>query len=473
MTKVLSVASECAPLVKTGGLADVVGALPGALASEGIEMRVLLPGYPAVLAAAKGFEVAGQMTKCFGGTARLLTGTTGGLSLMVVDAPHLFDRAGGLYGGPDGKDWPDNPERFAALCRAAAEISKGELGDWRPDLVHCHDWQAGLVPYYLKRDKVAVPTILTIHNVAFQGIAPLGLAKSLGIAKRDLTSKVAEYWGQISTFKAGLVSADRLTTVSPTYAEELMTPEFGMGLDGVLRERKDDLSGILNGIDLSTWSPEVDAHIQRYKTPRGKSANKTRLRKEFGLPESSGPLCVVVSRLSEQKGLDLLLQALPTLLGRDGQLVVLGTGDPTLEKAFAAINHPNVAVHIGYDEKLSHRMMAGGDAILVPSRFEPCGLTQLYGLRYGTLPVVALTGGLADTVIPVTPATMARQVATGIQFHPTTAEALSNALTRLCDLFDDQKMWSKVQRNAMAHPVGWDWSSAAYAALYSNLIESA
>ncbi|MBY5934853.1 glycogen synthase GlgA [Tateyamaria omphalii] len=473
MIRVLSVASECAPLVKTGGLADVVGALPGALAPLGVEMRTLLPGYPAVMEALEGAETAAEFTGLFGGDARLLSGAAGGLDLFVLDAPHLYDRVAGIYLNDDGVDWPDNPERFAALCRVAADVAAGALGTWRPDLVHCHDWQAGLVPYYMKRDGVDVPSVLTVHNIAFQGLVQMDAAKDLGIAKADLTREGVEYWGQISALKAGLVWADRLTTVSPTYARELMTPEFGMGLDGVLQMRKADLYGILNGIDLDVWSPEVDDHIQTYKAPKGKAANKAALRAEFGLPEADGPLCVVVSRLTEQKGLDLLLDALPALLDRGGQLALLGSGDPALEGAFASHAHPGVAVRIGYDEALSHRMMAGGDAILVPSRFEPCGLTQLYGLRYGTLPVVALTGGLADTVIPATPATMAKGVATGLQFHPVTADALSNALIQLCDLFAAPKLWSKMQRNAMAQPVGWAPSAAAYAALYDDLVKAA
>lgn len=473
MTKVLSVASECAPLVKTGGLADVAGALPGALAPLGIEMRTLLPGYPAVMDALVGADTVAEIAELFGGAARLLSGQAAGLDLFVLDAPHLFDRGAGIYLNDDGVDWPDNPERYAALCRVAADVAGGALGDWRPDLVHCHDWQAGLVPYYLKGNSVPVPSVLTIHNIAFQGLVPMARAKVLGIAKGDLTREGVEYWGQISALKAGLVWADRLTTVSPTYARELMTPEFGMGLDGVLQMRKADLSGILNGIDLDVWSPAVDSHIQTYKTPRGKAANKKALRAEFGLPEADGPLCVVVSRLTEQKGLDLLLDALPALLDRGGQLALLGSGDPTLEKAFAEYDHPYVSARIGYDEALSHRMIAGGDAILVPSRFEPCGLTQLYGLQYGTLPVVALTGGLADTVIPATSATMAKQVATGLQFHPVTADALSNALMQLCDLFAAPKLWSKMQRNAMAQPVGWAPSAAAYAALYDDLVKAA
>ncbi|SFS16828.1 glycogen synthase GlgA [Yoonia litorea] len=470
MIQALSVTSECAPLVKTGGLADVAGALPAALQEHGVAMRTLLPGYPAVLGQIGTTEVVLTYDDLFGGHAQVLAVEASGLDLLLLDAPHLFQREGSIYLGPDGKDWHDNPQRFAALCQVAADIAARGASGWQPDLVHCHDWQAGWVPYYLKRDGVATPSILTIHNIAFQGLAPMGLAAELGLMGHDLHRDGVEYWGHVSALKAGLVYADHLTTVSPTYAEELMTPAFGMGLDGVLKMRRGALSGILNGIDLSTWSPEVDAHIRNFKSPRGKAANRKALRDEFDLPESDGPLCVVVSRLTEQKGLDLLLEALPALLSRGGQLALLGSGNPALEDAFKNYDHPNVAVKIGYDEPLSHRMIAGADAILVPSRFEPCGLTQLYGLRYGTLPVVALTGGLADTIIPDTHATRVRGVATGLQFYPITAQALSSALTRLCDIFADAKLLSKMQRNAMAHPVGWEQSASDYAALYAQLL---
>ncbi|MEM9436725.1 MAG: glycogen synthase GlgA, partial [Pseudomonadota bacterium] len=394
-----------------------------------------------------------------------------GIDLLVLDAPHLFNREGSIYLGPDGKDWPDNAERFAALSRIAADIAGGGIESWAPDIVHCHDWQAGFAPYYIARSPRPVPTVLTIHNIAFQGIAPASKAPALGIAKEDFHADGAEYWGNVSALKAGLNFATKLTTVSPTYAEELMRPEFGMGMDGVLQRRRADLSGILNGIDTEVWNPAIDPEVTTYKSPRGKAKNKAALRQEFGLPDADGPLCVLISRMTEQKGLDLLLDALPTLTDNGGQLALLGSGDPGLEAAFRdASEHPNVAVKIGYDEALSHRMVAGGDAILVPSRFEPCGLTQLMGLAYGTLPLVALTGGLADTVIPASPATLAKGVATGIQFHPVTSDALKNALTKLCDLYADEKTWAKMQRNAMAQPVSWESSAEAYAALYRNLL---
>jgi len=466
----LSVTSECVPFIKTGGLADVAGALPKALKKNNILVRTLLPGYPDVLKKIKSLTTLRIIDNCFGGSAKLLAGIDHELDLLILDAPHLFDRDQGIYLDKNGEDWPDNTERFAALSCVAADIANGLIDEWRPDIVHCHDWQAGLTPYYMKINNSKARSIMTIHNIAFQGIAPVRKRRILGIPPKDFTPEGVEYYGNISTLKAGLIYADKITTVSPTYAQELMTKEFGMGMEGVLRYRKKDLMGILNGIDENIWSPEVDTEIINYKSPRGKNSNKTKLQKEFNLPKAKGPLCVVVSRLSEQKGLDMLLEALPTLLSRDGQLILLGSGDSWLENEFKKLSHPNVSVFIGYDEKLSHRMIAGADAILVPSRFEPCGLTQLYGLRYGTLPVVASTGGLADTVVSASPAAIASQVATGIQFNPITALALSQALLRLCDLYDQPKLWSKLQRNAMKQSVGWEDSALAYARLYKELL---
>jgi starch synthase len=471
--RVLSVASECAPLVKTGGLADVVGALPAALAVEGVEMRTLLPGFPAVMAAINPTATLYEDPNLFGGPARILAATAAGLDLIVIDAPHLYARPGNIYLGPDGKDWPDNPERFAALSWVAARIGAEGAGDWLPHVIHAHDWQAGFVPEYLHHmgNPHRVRTILTIHNIAFHGLVAPNRMAALRLSPNRYTREGFEFWGRVSALKAGLVGSDRLTTVSPTYAAELMRDEFGMGLDGVMRERRGVLSGILNGIDESAWNPATDTSIVApYSTPDGKAANKQALRTEMGLPASTGPLCVVVSRLTEQKGLDLLLESLPTLLGRGGQLALLGSGEKWMEDAFRnAARDDNVAVRIGYDEGLSHRLIAGGDAILVPSRFEPCGLTQMYGLRYGTIPLVALTGGLADTVINASPAALSTGVATGVQFNPVTADALRGALSHLCDLFADTRTWAQMQLNAMKQPVGWNTSARAYAGLYRDL----
>lgn len=474
MTRILSVASECAPLIKTGGLADVVGALPAALASQGCEMRTLLPGYRAVMAQMAGAEELARFDDLFGGPARLLGGRVGTLDLMVIEAAHLYDREGGPYLDPQGQDWADNPERFAALCWAAAHVATKGAGDWRPDVVHGHDWQAGFTPEYLLAMGAKVPFVMTIHNVAFHGIVDPDRIDSLSLDGGRFRQEHFEYWGRVSALKAGLTGADRITTVSRTYAQELLTEHFGMGMEGILRARKGVLSGIVNGIDTDTWNPATDpALVKPFTTPRGKPANTAALREEFGLPaDGQGPLCVLVSRLSDQKGIDMLIEALPALLDRGGQLALLGSGDPHLEsllKDYAA-THPSVAVKIGYDEALSHRMMAGGEAILVPSRFEPCGLTQLYGLRYGTVPLVALTGGLADTVINASPAALAQGVATGVQFFPIDALSLGNALAQLCDLYADPKVWATLQRNGMKQPVGWETSAAAYGALYADVV---
>lgn len=466
MTRVLSVTSEYVPLIKTGGLADVAGALPAALAPLGVEMRTLLPGYPAVMAATRNGTEAVALRSLFGGPARIVQSNCDGQIVYVLDAPHLFDRPGAIYSGPDGRDWPDNPKRFAALSLAAARIAADGLLDWQPDVLHAHDWQAGLTPVYL-RDLERTPktgTLLTIHNIAFQGIAAPAMLSDLRLPKQGFTMDGFEFFGWISALKAGIVYSDKISTVSPTYAGQLLTPEFGMGLDGLLRHRRDDLVGILNGIDLDAWKPP-------YARPVSKKKHKAALRAKLGLPESDGPLCVVVSRLTQQKGLDLLLEALPALLAEGGQLAVLGSGDSTLEAAFraAAARHDGVAVQIGYDEALSRQLIAGGDAILVPSRFEPCGLTQLYGLRFGTVPLVALTGGLADTVIPANSAALAVGAATGFQFFPVDTEALIGALRSLVHAYRTPEIWTRMQRNAMAQPVGWETSAAEYAALYQTL----
>ena len=471
MTRVLFVVSECAPLIKTGGLADVAGALPAALAVCGDEVRTLLPGYQPVMAQVDKSKTVKTYKDLFGGPAKLRACTVAGLDLLILDAPHLFDRAGNIYMGDEGHDWPDNPERFAALSYVAADIAANGAGDWTPEIVHGHDWQAGLTPEYMIAAGADVPFVFTVHNIAFHGNTGADKLDDLKLDGDRFDADHFEFWGHISALKAGLMGAAKITTVSQTYAEELLTPEFGIGMDGVLRHRQSDLSGIVNGIDLDAWNPAKDPNIKPYKAAAGKAANKKALQKTFGLGKSDGPLCVLVSRLTEQKGIDLLLEALPTLLDNGGQLALLGSGDPKLEVALleASARYPNVAVKIGYDEALSHQMMAGGDVILVPSRFEPCGLTQLYGLRYGTLPLVALTGGLADTVINASPAAIASDVATGIQFFPITAQALSNAFARLGGLYAQPKLWKAMQRNAMKQSVGWETSAAEYHAIYASL----
>lgn len=473
--KVLSVASECAPVIKTGGLADVAGALPGALAGRGVDMRVLLPGYPKVMAQFDGAASVLDLPDLFGGAARVLDVTSGDMRLFLLDAAHLYDRDGSPYLSAAGTDWQDNPQRFAALCWVAALICNGALTDWAPDLLHGHDWQAGLAPYYLKSHFAnPVPSVMTIHNMAFHGMASPDLIETLRLRREDFDTAGFEFWGKISALKAGLAYADRITTVSPTYAQELATPAFGAGLDGLIRVRSDVVSGILNGIDTNVWNPATDPAIIKYSTYRGKARARKRLIREFGLPETDGPVAVVISRLSEQKGLDLLLQALPAFLDRGGSLALLGSGDQALERDWldAQRRYRAVGVHIGYDEALSHRMIAGGDAILVPSRFEPCGLTQLYGLRYGTIPVVAHTGGLADTIIDANDAALSAGVATGLQHQMGSVHAIACELDKLVTLYADRDTWRTLMRNAMRHPVGWDASAAQYVNLYRSLVSS-
>lgn len=519
--KVLSVASECVPFVKTGGLADVAGALPGALAPLGVEMRVLMPGYPAVKAALPEDAEARPIGRGPGGRARVISARAAGIDVMVLDSPRWFERPGNPYLGPDGRDWPDNHLRFGALCRAAARIATAGFDGWRPDVVHLHDWQAGLTAAWLKLGrKPAPPSLLTIHNIAFQGLFPPEATAALELPESGFHPEGFEFFGQVGFLKAGLVYANRISTVSPTYARELTRPAFGMGLEGVIASRRAEVHGILNGIDLDVWNPERDPHLTAHfsaRAPARKAGNRTALCQRLGLrtapgerlglrtalgerlgPRTAlgqglgsrtalgqrlglhaageGPLFCVISRLARQKGLDLLLEALPRLLARGASLALLGSGEPDLEHAFqtAAADHPGrVGVVIGYDEPLSHLMQAGADAILVPSRFEPCGLTQLYGLRYGTLPVVTRTGGLADTVIDANDAALRAGVATGFQCAPGSAASLADAIDRACDAFADRKLWSAMVRRAMRHPVGWGPSAAAYAELYSELLDSA
>ena len=467
--KILSVASELYPLVKTGGLADVTGALPLALAAEGIATRSLIPGYPAVLAALGQTSVALALPDLAGAPARLLAAKAHNLDLLVLDAPHLFNRPGNPYLGPDGSDWPDNPIRFAALSQVAALLGQGAVPALRPDIIHAHDWQAGLVPALLHYHGGPRPrTVMTVHNLAFPGKAPSAMLPRLFLPPRAFAIDGVEFYGDISLLKAGLQFADRITTVSPTYAAEIRTPEHGMGFDGLLRLRATAVSGILNGIDTEVWNPETDPLLAaRYSTPEGRAANKTALQRELGLPvDPATPLFAVISRLTWQKGMDVLLQCLPAM---PGQLAVLGTGEPAIESGFRAAASPKTAIIIGYDEGLAHRIQAGADVILVPSRFEPCGLTQLCALRYGAVPLVARTGGLADTVIDANPAALAAGVATGLQFAPLTPDALATALRLAATLHRDTPTWRALQSNGMQSDVSWRHPARAYAALYRDL----
>lgn len=479
--KVLFVSPECYPLVKTGGLADVAGALPLALAPLGVEARVLLPAYPGVRDHVRGARKIAPLPALFGGEGSLLAGTTAqGLPVFLIDAAHLYQRkGGGPYLGPNGNDWPDNHLRFAALSWVGAAIGMGRAGNWRPDVVHLHDWQAALTAAYLHFDRdraSAPPTLLTIHNLAFQGLFAPEVRRPLKLPVEAMRVDGMEYWGKLSFLKAGVQWSTHLSTVSPTYAREILTPNEGMGFDGLLRVRSHALTGIVNGIDDTVWNPALDPHLAAPYSSRRlapKAANKTALQVELGLHvRRDVPLFSVVSRLTAQKGLDLLLDALPRLTASGAQMAVVGTGDPVLEQGFleCAQRHVGqVATVVGFDEALSHRIQAGADAVLMPSRFEPCGLSQLYGLRYGTLPVVARVGGLADTVIDANEAALRDGVATGFQFSPVEVEPLAAAIERAVELFADPTAWQRTVRRAMTRDVGWSIAAGSYVDLYRRI----
>ncbi len=473
---VLAVASEVYPLVKTGGLADVVGALPGALASEGIAVRTLLPGYPAVLKALDGAAEVFAFPSLYDGPARLLAARVAGLDLLVLEAPHLYQRPGNPYVDPSGHDWPDNAWRFAALARVGAEVACGRTGAPAADLVHAHDWQTGLLPAYLRYEG-GPPSVMTIHNLAFQGQFSADVFPTLGLPDAAWSIDGVEYYGGVGMLKAGIALADAVTTVSPSYAAEIRTPAGGMGLDGLLRARGARLFGILNGIDTGVWNPGTDPHLPEHYTvvrPAAKTAAKAALQARLGLAVDPGALLFgVISRLTWQKGLDLVLTALPTLLGAGAQLALLGTGEHALQAGFAAAAkvHPRqIGCLFGYSEEVAHLIQGGADALLIPSRFEPCGLTQLCALRYGTLPVVARAGGLADTVIDCNEMAVAAGDGTGVMFAPTTQEMLETALLTTFRLWRQPALWQKLRRNAMRTDVSWKRPVARYAALFREVV---
>lgn len=474
--QILAVTPEIYPLVKTGGLADVTGALPLALAEQGIVVRTLLPGYPAVVSRLKKKKVVLEYPALQGGTAVVFGATDGALELLVLDAPHLFDRAGGPYNDPQGRDWPDNWRRFAALSQVGADIAGGRIPDYRPDLVHAHDWQSALTLAYMRYgDAADVPSVMTVHNLAFQGQFGPEIFGELGLPPHAMSLDGVEYYGGVGYLKAGLYAASRITTVSPTYAQEIRTLEFGMGLDGLIDTRAEDLIGIVNGIDTKVWNPETDDLLAaRYsaRTINRRATNRRLVEERFGLEQDASPLLSVVSRLTWQKGIDILTSIGDQIVAAGARLVVLGSGDQALEGALlagASRYRGRVGVVIGYDEGLSHLIQGGADAILVPSRFEPCGLTQLYGLRYGCVPVVARTGGLADTVIDANEAAVAAGVATGFQFTPNSGDAFMHAIRRLIAAHSSKSVWTSLQKQGMKADVSWARSAARYVELYKSL----
>ena len=472
--RILAVSSECAPLIKTGGLADVAGALPAALAAQDVQVTTLIPGYPSVMRAIKG-RVEWTFEELFGGPAAVLRSKAAGLDLLVLDAPHLFDRPGNPYLGPYGGEWGDNGVRFAALGVATAQLAP------KFDAVHAHDWQAGLAPAYLRfAPGKRTPSLFTIHNLAFQGKFPTSLFPLLGLPGEAMSVQGIEYYGTIGFLKAGLWYADRINTVSPTYAAEIATPALGMGLDGLLRGRGGHVSGILNALDTVDFDPARDPRLAARFTaadPSARAVNKEALQRRMGLEVDPHKLLFAfVGRLAWQKGVDMMLGSVGTMMTEGAQLAILGTGEWGLEEGCRGVASwfpGRVGTHIGFDEGLARLIYGGTDVILVPSRFEPCGLAQMAALRYGALPLVAHVGGLVDSVVDANEMALAQGVGTGFHFAPVTQEMLQATVLRVTRLWRDQGSWKALQKNALRTDVSWARSAARYAQLYRDMIADA
>ncbi|MBY6032336.1 glycogen synthase GlgA [Marinobacter daepoensis] len=478
MIRILFVTSEVFPLIKTGGLADVSASLPDALCRLGYDCQLLLPGYPAALNAAREngsrrktrfrcgqYDVSLWQTR--------LPGTT--VTLWLVDCPALFDRAGNSpYQNESGEDWWDNAHRYHLFARIGSMMALGQLGlPWVPDIVHCNDWQSALIPVFLSDAQNAPKTVFTIHNLAYQGLFSHETFRALGLPDFLWRYELLEFHGQLSFLKGGLVFSDAITTVSPGYAAEIQTPWFGYGLDGLLRHRASRLRGILNGIDTRQWNPNDDPHLMHHygaDNITDKAMGKSRLQQELGLDISSAPLLGFVGRLVEQKGLDWLLGVITPLLERGCQFAILGSGEHHYQEALTSVarNWPSqCSLSLGYHEGLAHRITAGADGFLMPSRFEPCGLNQMYSLRYGTVPVVHGVGGLNDTVFD--PAEVGLPRANGFVFREPTPDAFYKAIERALTAFGCRKTWRKLQDNGMKGDYSWANSAGQYVSLYQML----
>lgn len=483
MQSVLFVSSEIYPLMKTGGLGDVAGSLPVALNELGTDVRVLMPAYRGARARAGALlPVATLQLPGMSEPITLLEGLLPGSKVKswLLDCPALYDRPGNPYSMPDGQSWPDNAQRFALLCRAAVEISTNRANlQWQPHIVHCHDWQTGLIPALLAQEPQAPATVFTVHNLAYQGLFPAETFAALALPQTLWSPEALEFHNQLCFIKGGLIFADIITTVSPNYAREIQTVEFGCGLDGLLRHRSAALRGIINGIDEKEWDPARDpALIAPFSVDDldGKAVNKRALQREFGLSLlDEQPLIGIVGRLAHQKGIDLVLDALPQLATQPLQLVVLGSGEPQYGsrlKNWASRLPQQIAVHIGYDEALAHRIEAGADMFLMPSRFEPCGLNQLYSLRYGTVPIVRRVGGLVDTVVDTQVASLATRTATGFMIEREDASAVVEAVTRALQHYRDRPTWRQIVTTGMRQDHSWPNSARSYLGVYSEALSS-
>ncbi|MGO9446113.1 MAG: glycogen synthase GlgA [Thiobacillaceae bacterium] len=480
--RLLFAASEAYPLIKTGGLADVAGSLPPALARRRVDIRLLMPAYGDVLTHLKDMRYVTEMT-IDDEIVRLLHTRLPGSRIQVwlVDHPMFGTRLGNPYLDKAGMPWPDNGERYLLFCKAAARVARNEAGlNWRADLVHANDWQTGLIPALLAAADSTVPTLFTIHNLAYQGNFDAELFIRSGLPARFWSIDGVEFYGQLSFMKAALYFSRLITTVSPTYAREIQTEAFGCGFDGLLTHRQQDLHGVLNGIDRHEWNPTCDPHLPaHFRRDRlaGKARNKAALQEEMNLkPDAGGLLIGMVGRLVEQKGVDVVIEALPELLKRKVQFAVLGSGATALEAAIAlaaSANPGKLAFRRGYNEALAHRIEAGADVFLMPSRFEPCGLNQLYSLRYGTLPVVHGVGGLADTVINSSEPNLGAGLATGIVMDHLDAAAIVDAIDRAIELYAQGSIWRRLVQTAMAQDFSWSRSAEQYLDLYGRILQPA
>ena len=481
MSKILYISSEAFPLIKTGGLGDVAGSLPSALLKQSQDVRLLLPAYPQVFKNISRQKVLAT-SSYYNLPVKLIETRLPGTNVIVwlIDCPAAFDRPGGPYSDRHGREWNDNALRFAIFCHAAVDIALNKLNlKWKPDVVHCNDWQSGLVPALLSLHKKRPATVFTIHNLAYQGVFDQTTFSDLHLPGELWHMDGVEYYNQLSFIKGGLAYADKITAVSPTYAKEILEPEYAYGLDGLLSHRKEHLSGILNGIDEKHWNPGTDNYLaQKYnrRSINKKSLNKTALQKELSLPvDNDIPMIGMVSRLVEQKGLDIILQSLKSILPLPLQLVILGTGESHYEIQLCewAQQYPNkLKIIIGYDEKLAHRIEAASDMYLMPSTFEPCGLNQLYSLRYGTMPIVTPVGGLADTVINASKVNMTNKTANGFVLKDKSAKELIASIKEALSLYQEPDSWHQLQVTAMSSNFSWQTSATKYIELYQQAIKS-
>jgi starch synthase len=483
--QILFVTSEIYPLVKTGGLADISGALPLALRKLGLDVRVLVPGYPPILDRLPDARPLADVSALAGesGRAQILGAKMPGseLPLLVLDCPVLYARPGGPYLSPEGRDWEDNVLRFGLLGRVGALLASADSPlEWKPQIVHCNDWQSALIPALLRySNKPHASTVMSIHNLMFQGNFGREWVTHIGLPPESYSIDGVEFYGQFSFLKAGLYFADQITTVSRTYAEEIQTPEFGYGMDGLLKWRRSVLHGIVNGIG-DDWHPATDAYLNtRYDSAalKNKAANKRDLQREMKLQIAPGaPLLCLVSRLTRQKGIDLMLDCVPDLVRMGAQIAVLGSGEKQYEERLSSLAQRytgRVGVMLGHDEALAHRLIAGGDIFLMPSRFEPCGLAQMYAMAYGTPPVARRTGGLADTIVDANEAALHDGIATGFLFDGPSSSALMHAVRRALECYRAPDVWQVIQQSGMHRDFSWTNAALAYIEVYRKALEPA